>query len=413
MSTDHGDTWTEMNEGLSNTLVNAITICKNDVFAGTSGGGVFQLSSDTSIWTARNEGLANVSVNAIVMNEGKLFAGSSGGVWLSEDEGASWANINNGLANSHVMSLAANENILYAGTQLDGAYITTNNGGFWVEVKFRQDVRAIAINKDTVFLGIRLGGIYKSTDFGNTWIVSNDGLTDRYVMSLAIHKNYVFAGTYSGVFVSDNYGTSWTLVAGGPSDFRVDALLIIGEKVYAGTDGGGVFMSSDYGINWTEVNDGLESSFVLSLDTAAGYLYAGTESGIFYSPNQGTRWINLNDGIMTGMDVLAISASEHYIVAGTYTGLWKRLLSDLVELDMTHFISNPQITLYPNPSNSLMHISSSIQFSIAKIYDVKGNLLLRNPISDNRIDIGALSAGLYILKLENNTEIVVKKFLKQ
>ena len=64
-------------------------------------------------------------------------------------------------------------------------------------------------------------------------------------------------------------------------------------------------------------------------------------------------------------------------------------------------ISAYNATVYPNPSTSVINISSDKEMSYCQIYDLQGKLLIENVLSQNfsSINIGGLDAGIYILKL--------------
>ena len=59
-------------------------------------------------------------------------------------------------------------------------------------------------------------------------------------------------------------------------------------------------------------------------------------------------------------------------------------------------------TIYPNPSNGILNISSNKELCRCQLLDLQGNLLIDNILSDNfsSIDIKNLSSGLYVLKLQ-------------
>jgi photosystem II stability/assembly factor-like uncharacterized protein len=71
-STDKGDNWTAVNNGLTNLNVQAIAFDPNTpgtVFAGTRGGGVFKSTSvDNPSWTAVNTNLTNLNVQALLFD---------------------------------------------------------------------------------------------------------------------------------------------------------------------------------------------------------------------------------------------------------------------------------------------------------------------------------------------------------
>lgn len=59
-------------------------------------------------------------------------------------------------------------------------------------------------------------------------------------------------------------------------------------------------------------------------------------------------------------------------------------------------------TIYPNPSNGILNISANKELYRCQLFDLQGNILIDNILSDNfsSIDIKNLSSGLYVLKLQ-------------
>lgn len=69
------------------------------------------------------------------------------------------------------------------------------------------------------------------------------------------------------------------------------------------------------------------------------------------------------------------------------------------------------ISIYPNPSNSLINIDGNIIVSSVKVYNTTGQLVLsKENTSTNSIDISGLSNGIYLIHLlDKNTQTVVIK----
>ena len=128
-SSDGGDSWSDVNTGLTNRNVYALALSPgyatdHTIFTGTEGGGVFRSSDGGDSWNAVNMGLANLSVQALVLSPGDtndhtLFAGTWGGVFKSTDGGAFWMAMNEGLGNLFIPSLAltpTSPRTIFAGT---------------------------------------------------------------------------------------------------------------------------------------------------------------------------------------------------------------------------------------------------------------------------------------------------------
>jgi len=105
------------------------------LFVGTQGGGVFRSTDNGEAWTGVNNGLTATNVRALAINAatGHIFAGTFGGAFRSTDNGDTWVPVNNGLEFPFVISLAINPSgDIFAGTfEGGGVYRSTDNGENW------------------------------------------------------------------------------------------------------------------------------------------------------------------------------------------------------------------------------------------------------------------------------------------
>src|SRR5208283_3498388 len=97
--------------------VKCFAISGTNLFAGTNGGGVFLSNDNGTSWTPVNKGLSNTVVNALAVSDAGIFAGTNGGgVFLSNDNGTSWTSVNEGLTSTVVNALAVSDAGIFAGT---------------------------------------------------------------------------------------------------------------------------------------------------------------------------------------------------------------------------------------------------------------------------------------------------------
>jgi hypothetical protein len=132
LSTDNGASWTEVNNGLTNTRVYSLAVGLNEaggtiLFAGTWGGGVFRSTDDGTSWTAVSNGLTDGRIPCLVIDANRvsgraLFAGTGAGVFLSTDDGTVWKEVNDALANPFIYALAVRGTNLFAGTYGSGVW---------------------------------------------------------------------------------------------------------------------------------------------------------------------------------------------------------------------------------------------------------------------------------------------------
>ena len=245
-STNGGMNWSQVNSGLGNTSVMALTISGTTLFAGTLSGqshcGVFRSTNNGENWTSLYTAFFNHYVTAMASNANTIFAGITGGSFTglirSTDNGDNWVVSNSGLTSTHVYTLAYNGSNIFAG------------------------------------IGGISGGIFRSTNNGANWINVNNGLSpDIDVFSFAFIGSRMYAGSLNGIFLSTNNGNSWNSV----SALYTFSLAVSGTTIFAGSGGSGIYRSTNYGENWTSINSGSTGSYNINCLFAHGSnLYAGT-----------------------------------------------------------------------------------------------------------------------------------------
>jgi photosystem II stability/assembly factor-like uncharacterized protein len=82
-STNHGDSWTQVDFGLRNHSVRSLAVCDTNIFAGTDSGGVYLSPNNGEYWVPVNDGLANIFVNYISVFDTNLFAATDSGLFRS------------------------------------------------------------------------------------------------------------------------------------------------------------------------------------------------------------------------------------------------------------------------------------------------------------------------------------------
>jgi len=216
------------------------------------------------------------------------------------------------------------------------------------------------IDPDTMYFGTFPAGIYKTTDGGTHWSEKNVGWTNDGVFCLVFHPestDVVYAGTYNGVNRSLDAGEHWELWdAGWPAEqwvFHiafdpVDPNIMYacsknGEDEGEGRPGfhGTVMKSIDGGAHWFPITDGLhldqEFLRILVDPVDRDTLYLATSyQGVWISHDAGDSWREWNDelGVREAgtngnnvANVLAFSADGNTLYFGTLGGgVWKRTI---------------------------------------------------------------------------------------
>ncbi len=367
-SEDAGESWTEINTGLTNvshfsSFVKSFAVSGATLYAGTLGG-VFRSEDKGNRWTHVSAGLTTLSARSLVVLGPTLYAGG-GGVFRSDDGGDSWTEINAGLTNLTVSVLAVLGTTLYAGTPGGGVFRWDDHSGAWIHTGFadravwalaalgkslyasakltgpgkiddtvglfRSDdggeswtriwyhsVWALAISETTLYASPG-NGVFRSLDGGKSW--TQTGLENINVGSLEFAGNILYAGSGGGVFRLENGAVSWSQVNNGLTATEIHSFAVLGETIYAGTRPCcGIFRSEDGGNSWTQVNTGLTHLTVRSLAILGETIYAGTDEGFFRSVDKGDSWWQTGS---RGLCVWSMAVLGETLYAGTSNGVYR------------------------------------------------------------------------------------------
>jgi len=180
------------------------------VFAGTMGGGVYRSTDNGNSWTQVNNGLTMLHVYAITANSNYVFAGtyhngniSGQGVFRSADNGQTWTAVNNGMSSTTtIMALAVKDNFVFAGTNGQGVYRSSDNGDNWTNVAGGVSHTIHVDCAKNIYVGnLSHGGIARSSDNGNSWVSINGGLPNTgglTVTDLTSDGNFLYASSLGG-----------------------------------------------------------------------------------------------------------------------------------------------------------------------------------------------------------------------
>jgi hypothetical protein len=235
---------------------------KKQVFAGTTGGGVFRLPDNGNTWTAVNRGLTNLDVTKLAAINGQIVAGTNGdGVFRSTDSGENWTLVNPTSTDEEATSRfvyvkpgtgkISSRGTIVRGTETDFA----RELGKGDAIEAAGQIRTIVdVTDDT----LTIDEPFRPDLSAETLFTVRIGLPNPTVTSLAIHpSNEIFAGIAGGLFRCASDRNLWTPVNIGLTDTDVTALAINEEKIFAGTNLGSILRSTDNGDRWTAVNRGL------------------------------------------------------------------------------------------------------------------------------------------------------------
>jgi photosystem II stability/assembly factor-like uncharacterized protein len=250
------------------------------------------------------------------------------GIYISTDNGLNWSSKNSGLPASNILTLAVNGNNILAGTNGNGVYLSTDNGSTWNESSnglTNTSIDAMVISGNNIFTAAGGEGIYLSSNDGSNWSHLKNGTPDTYIYSLALSGNNIFAGTRtSGVYMSTDNGTDWYGANNGLNLWNVEnyiSLAANGNNILAGTWEGHVYLSNNNAINWKCIGDFGSARSINALTMSGNTIFAAIgqgngSGGVWRTTDNGTNWTVLNSGLFSLNDVWDIAISGNKIFFG-------------------------------------------------------------------------------------------------
>jgi photosystem II stability/assembly factor-like uncharacterized protein len=321
-STDAGAHWQAQSlGGLALTTLLLDSAQPQRLYAGTSSNGVLRSNDQGVTWTGATDGVPYGSVVALAgssTNPDVVLAGVeqltpqggflSGDILRTTDGGATWTvvsppNINTPL---DIAVCAADPSTVYAAAR-SGLLKSTDGGQtFPVTLLPGKDVDVVALDStcNTLYVTVFADGVYSSPDAGTTW--SPAALTNgmmltapTYAHPLAVSPHdaqSVLASSNAGLFVTTNGGQNWALANGvvaiSPGVLSVSSLEP--GRLWMGTYGTGLwsrFPNMSWGKPKTDVAPYVFT--VLADSSHAQRVFAGTQPGLWESPDDGSTFSDL------------------------------------------------------------------------------------------------------------------------
>ncbi|NJO91115.1 MAG: T9SS type A sorting domain-containing protein [Chloroflexia bacterium] len=142
--------------------------------------------------------------------------------------------------------------------------------------------------------------------------------------------------------------------------------------------------------NWTAASD----QSWLTLNTASGSNNATITLTATANPSAATRTATVT--------VAGINLSSKLVSVTQDPGTTR-----IVETE------NIKISIFPNPVVSVLYINGLTKNSSVSIVDLQGKIVISKQITNDHVNIESLSKGLYLIRITNGDETIIRKFLKQ
>ena len=281
-------------------------------YAVTGKGGVFRSDDGGKTWVEKNNGIVFKQCWCIAQHPatGELFVGTGpAAVFQSVDYGETWTFGEQMhtmpetkewtfpgppyIAHVKGLGLSRTDPKRIFGAIEEGYIIRSADGGAtWETIKdgTEFDSHTVTVMPDNadVIVSTSGKGVTRSDDGGDHFVLSNEGLSRKYMSQLVVHPdkpNVLFTaasagppmtwrgpqGANAGFFRSDDQGKHWSLLSGGlPETILPAPRAVTGDPHAAGTfltgmTDGSVYMTRDFGESFKQIVSGLPSIFGLSI----------------------------------------------------------------------------------------------------------------------------------------------------
>ena len=227
-----------------------------------------------------------------------------------------------------------NPEMVYAGTTA-GLFRSLDGGTTWHQTSALSinSVTLDPVRPNSLYIATQYAGLFKSGDGGVTLRPVNRGFVNRQIEGLlgagnALYANSNSEGDFGCLFVSTDQGREWAGLAGADAfpggNLKAIAGTMEPNLLFAATDQQ-VLKSMDGGRSWSALKtqpglggrDGKAHSKppalqILEVFVRNGHaaLLAGTDSGLFYCPEEGLEWEEIAIAGRWHMNIRAIYPSS-------------------------------------------------------------------------------------------------------
>lgn len=359
--------------GLSGESISDLLVVNSDIlYAATSGlnHGIFKSSDGGNTWNAINNGLGSLEVYDIDVYSddfNKVVAGTDKGLWFTQNGGRYWQPIGpTNYQNLSIISVSVLEpsTIIAVGPANYGAYISYDNGINWQEVYYKD------ASGDNIFWNLSL----------------------RITQSVIEPSQIIYLIGYSKIFRSSDGGQSWFRVANVGANYNVYSFTIDqknGNISYAMTfdyELCGLYKSTDGGGSWIPINNGLPNQYNYSEDSAlainpgnSNNIYIAIDGQIYESYDGGESWFQLPNfpDDLWPVKSMAINSVKNTLNIGTnQNGIWYILLKTGINSNQNTATTTTSIETVTNPTQNQTSIEAPdieyIKEKVKQYYDNKG-----------------------------------------
>ncbi len=470
-SNDNGENWLLSDSILPENRIKKLELIKDTIFAISDNQGLLTSANLGVTWEFINPGLNNINLNCIINFNNTYFLGCEDGVYknLSSSEKTS-----RNIVCSRIVDLEKNDSCIAAVNFLN-VFLSSDNGTTWTNstdsIPFRWMVSITNVNNKLFF-----SGEVFPYEFSNNYIedgINPFWAKTTYLKSYGdpygVRSNgqMMIAFSDDKLFITENNGLIWTDISPPSGVFvcnNFNDVLFVNNEIYIANCGyGDLAKTSNYGLTWQVINNGINTE-ILSLRECNGIIFAASYSHlyksidlgltwqicdkdlpmtiypgnyyiqdfasnnrycflcynnkVFASNDMGNSWSNISLGLPDLPDYEgggSLLIKDNLLFFGTNNfGVWNRNINDIV-LGSSSKKFTDDIKVYPNPAENIVYFQTLGRDNIKQIdiFDYTGVLIKSSLINGNKLNIGDIPKGIYLLKIyADNNNLRFAKIIK-
>lgn len=267
-----GDNVNWMRSAIDATEFRTLYLFHNKLYLATWSSGIFVSSDNGATWYENNSGHDGSLIFEFRSNNDTLYA--VGTMLYKSIDGIHWTKLD--FSEGAVSILPINDKIYISTRKNREVYVSSDGGQNWLK-------KMDGIPKDCAVIALySLGSqIIAGTDDGfyilhigsHNWEKRSEGFTNKRVYMFETIGNNVIAASQAGLFMTKDEGITWQDISGNLPDSIIVSIKIHRQYIYIGTKSNGIYRAklADFGI--TSANDPVgENKLRLFPNPASEYL---------------------------------------------------------------------------------------------------------------------------------------------
>ena len=383
--------WKTQNSGTYAPLLSVYCTDSNTCYAVGFGGTILKTTDGGNKWIEQNNDITEIFQSVFFTDSNTGYAADLdlnqvGLILKTTNAGNNWIKYDSASPQILHSIFFPTKNIGFA-VGLNGIIINTTNGGAnWVLQSYNLDTlnylfSVYFTNKDTGFAvgedNWGYGAIVKTTNGGKNWVLQ-DSIVQGQLTSVFFPKpetGYIISEGYPGyILKTENGGKSWINIYG------YNDVTCFFNDVNSGYQVGGdgtIYKTTDGGYIWKQ-----------QISSTSNYLYS-----VFF-PDSNTGY--------------AVGGNGTILKYTNPTDVINKLIMD-----------NGKWKIYPNPTFNNLNIEYNTTNKIFRnstflIYNLQGEQVYIQEINKtiSEINLNNLNKGVYIIKIQNSTDLTISKIIK-